>query len=106
MPKSSTTFKPGKSGNPKGKPKGTKNKATVTREMLAQKLIDALDIIDIEKAVKQALKDNPANVLRVIQGIIPSHMDVNLGGNVNFTITGDYAPDIKKDKDGNGGNGG
>lgn len=104
MARSSTTLKPGQRPPGAGKPKGAKNKSTITREMLAQKLIDALDIVDLEQAVKQALKDNPANVLRTITNIIPNQLDLNLQGNLNFTITGDYAPKIDK-KDGNGGNG-
>ena len=31
-------FKPGKSGNPKGRPRGSKNKSTILRETLAQKV--------------------------------------------------------------------
>ncbi len=31
-------FKPGKSGNPKGRPRGSKNKNTILREVLSQKI--------------------------------------------------------------------
>src|SRR2546422_9586458 len=31
-------FKPGKSGNPKGRPKGAKNEETILRELLQQKI--------------------------------------------------------------------
>lgn len=33
-PKKDTRFKPGKSGNPKGRPKGSKNRATLLEEVV------------------------------------------------------------------------
>jgi hypothetical protein len=33
-------FKPGQTGNPKGRPKGAKNESTILREILARKIVD------------------------------------------------------------------
>ena len=37
-PPRATRFKPGQSGNPKGRPRGSKNESTILREMLSEKL--------------------------------------------------------------------
>lgn len=38
VPPDETKFKPGKSGNPKGRPKGSKNESTILRELLEAKM--------------------------------------------------------------------
>lgn len=37
-PPRATRFKPGQSGNPKGRPRGSKNESTILKEMLSEKL--------------------------------------------------------------------
>src|SRR4051812_41459306 len=60
-------FKPGQSGNPKGRPKGRKNHATIVQEVLDQKLEirgsgklisrrEALYLVTTEKGLKGNLK--------------------------------------------------
>lgn len=53
-----TPYKPGQSGNPKGKPAGTRNRSTIVREALEailagkdQKVVDAITAAVIEKAL-------------------------------------------------------
>ena len=48
--KQDTRFKPGQSGNPAGKPKGTRNKATIAVEQLLEGDAEALTRKVIEKA--------------------------------------------------------
>lgn len=65
FPNPETQFKPGQSGNPAGKPKGAKNRATILREILSLPLvsIDALkkhadglpEGVTIEQAINYAL---------------------------------------------------
>ena len=49
MAKSSTSFKPGQSGNPAGKPKGAKNKVTQQMDAFAAMLFDVYVEQDPEK---------------------------------------------------------
>jgi len=103
MAKASTIYKKGqkKTG---GRKKGTKNKSTVTRDMLAQKLFDALDMFDIMDIIEKSILKNPADVLRVYKDTIPNQIVATLN-NVGFTYKGNISPDIKKGT-ANGGNGG
>lgn len=76
IPPKDTQFKPGKSGNPKGRPKGRKNTYTELSEVLSQKISITMDgkPVKINKrtaillqAVNRAVKGE----LRAIQHILP-----------------------------------
>ena len=67
IPPKDTQFKPGKSGNPKGRPKGRKNTYTELSEVLSQKISITMDgkPVKINKrtaillqAVNRAVKGN------------------------------------------------
>jgi hypothetical protein len=64
-------FEPGKSGNPAGKPKGTRNRAT----MVAEQLLDGEAGALTRKAIELA-KDGDTTALRLcIERILPARKD-------------------------------
>ena len=71
----STRFKPGQSGNPKGRKAGSRN-------ALSEAFISALNQ-DFEKhgvAVIQAVReDDPAAYLKIIASIVPKDLNINPG---------------------------
>ena len=78
-----TRLKPGQSGNRKGRPKGSKNTATLMAEALAQ------PISIVEGEVKRLVTKREAMVLSIVQGAIkgnPKHVAAVL------TITGEGTP--------------
>ena len=70
MPRKSTQFQPGQSGNPKGRPVGSKNK-------LGENFLHAL-ADNFEKHGKEAIervcKDSPGEYLRIIAGLMPKEL--------------------------------
>jgi hypothetical protein len=81
-------FKPGQSGNPKGRPKGAKNESTILREMLARKILikvhgksrhttifEAILLRIIEDALRGDLKSAAFTLNRygnLVSGEVPS----------------------------------
>ena len=61
------TFKPGTSGNPAGRRRGSKNKATELR-----KLLDPYAPMLVEKAVQMALEGNTTALKLCIDKLIPN----------------------------------
>jgi Family of unknown function (DUF5681) len=62
-----TKFKQGQSGNPKGKPKGAKDKRTELRELLTPHAEDL-----VKKAVEKALEGDMAALRLCLDRIIPA----------------------------------
>lgn len=78
IPPKGTQFKPGQSGNPKGRPKGRQNTYTLLGELLHQKILITQDgrqlKIDKQTAILlQAVNRAVKGDLRAIQNIFP-HM--------------------------------
>lgn len=78
--KTAAAWKPGQSGNPKGKPKGARSKATV----LAQALMEG-EIDGIVRSVIDAAKGGDISAARlildkVVPSLKPRDMPVELGG--------------------------
>lgn len=78
LPPTATQFKPGHSGNPKGRPKGHQNTYTLLGELLCQKILITQDgrqlKIDKQTAILlQAVNRAVKGDLRAIQNIFP-HM--------------------------------
>ncbi len=59
-------YKPGQSGNPKGKPRGTKDRRTVLRELLQPHAQDL-----IQKAVDMALEGDTTALRLCMERIVP-----------------------------------
>jgi hypothetical protein len=73
------TFKPGESGNPKGRPQGS-------RQKLSEKFLN--DLIEEWKStgvsiLKQAAADDPMKFIEMIAGLLPKEATLN----VNETLT-------------------
>jgi len=73
VPKQLTPFKPGQSGNPKGRPKGSRNK-------LGEDFLSALQADFAEHGPSTIVKvreERPHEYLKVIAGILPKELNVN-----------------------------
>jgi hypothetical protein len=73
-------FKPGQSGNPHGRPRGSRNK-------LAGEFIDALasDFTDHGKAaIRKVRQEKPDIYIRVVASILPKELDVALNVSASF----------------------
>lgn len=93
-PPRETRFKPGKSGNPRGRPKGVKNQATLIREFMQQKITvksksGRLRKVTIQQGLIQLLGEKALKGdLKTIQylmsqqmiaeGILPESQELNL----------------------------
>ena len=64
-------FKPGQSGNPKGKPTGTRNKATV----LIQSLLDGEGEAIARRVIQQALSGDPVCLRLCLERLVPPRKD-------------------------------
>jgi len=61
-------FKPGQSGNPSGKPKGTRHRAT----QLAQELLDGQAEALVQKLVDMALEGNAVALRVAVERLVPA----------------------------------
>lgn len=80
--KTATSFKPGQSGNPDGRPKGAKNKRTKYQKMLEDGAEDA-----IKQVVKKA-KDGDMTAIRLIVERVSPPVKAR-GEPLSLVITGD-----------------
>jgi len=70
MKKKSTKFQPGQSGNPKGRPKGAKNK-------LSEDFLSELSRVFREKggeAIERMCDEHPADFIRCVAGLVPKEL--------------------------------
>jgi len=81
-------FKPGKSGNPAGKPKGTLNKAT----MAAQALLDGEAEALTRKAVELALEGNMAALKLCLERLLPPRKERSVSLNLPAMDSVDALP--------------
>ena len=73
MPKSDTQFKPGQSGNPAGRPKGSRSKLS---EAFLKALADDFDEHGLETVAK-VRDDKPDAYLNVIGKLMPKLMELS-----------------------------
>ena len=79
-------FRPGESGNPRGRPPGSRNRAT----LLAQNLLDGDAEGIVDKLIKRAKSGHPAALKLCIERLVPRRRD----GAVEFAL-----PAIRKAED-------
>lgn len=66
-PTKSTRFRPGQSGNPQGRPKGSKNKVTLLAQTLLEGQAEAL----VQKLISKALSGNLTALRLCIERLLP-----------------------------------
>jgi hypothetical protein len=110
-------FLKGQSGNPAGRPKGSKNKTTMIKQALEGQLVDqlAVDAGDIlAKAINLAKQGDGAMIKLVLDKLLPnardgSGIDLTKTGGVNIiiksmdkpTISAERVDDTEESEDGN-----
>lgn len=71
--KQDTRFKPGQSGNPAGRPKGSRNK-------VSEKLLEAL-ALDFEahgqEVIETVRAERPADYLKIVASLVPKQMEID-----------------------------
>jgi hypothetical protein len=78
-----TRFKPGQSGNPKGRPKGSRNISTVLRDVIRQKVavtengktrrIPALEVM-LRRLANDAMRNDPG-ALKLVLSLVDRYAD-------------------------------
>ena len=74
MPKTSTSWKPGQSGNPAGRPKGSRD--TINEAFLKDLAADWKD--DGIEALRKAREDRPAEYCRMVASLLPKDQNLNV----------------------------
>lgn len=91
-PPKASQFKPGKSGNPKGRPKGAKNEATMLEELLNRKIeirqngkVRKITILEgiLHKLAEDSLKGNTKSAAFVLNRLAAIASTANTESEVN-----------------------
>jgi hypothetical protein len=82
-------FKPGVSGNPAGRPRGSRNKLT---DAFVQDVAAAWEQFGVE-ALERVARDEPATLLKVVASLMPKSLDVSVSGSVDV---GDFAQRFRR----------
>ncbi len=87
MPRSHTQFRPGQSGNPAGRPKGSRNQINERILELLRALTKGQDGADSLKGLRD---DDPTAFWRIVAGLLPKQVnaDVEHKGQVSFVMKG------------------
>lgn len=67
-------FKPGQSGNPAGRPRGSRNR------LADAFIIDVRDVWEVHgrDALERVARDEPATLVKVVASLMPRDVDINL----------------------------
>jgi len=83
-------FKKGQSGNPKGRPKDSKNLTTEEIRLAFKELIES-SLPDIQKWLQQVAADNPKEALKIVEAysdfILPKLQRTELSGGGDKPLT-------------------
>ena len=71
--KQDTRFKPGQSGNPAGRPKGSRNKLN---EGFLEALAEHFEA-NGEAAIEKVFAERPQDYLKIIAALLPKHMEID-----------------------------
>ncbi|MHB2208655.1 DUF5681 domain-containing protein [Methylobacterium sp. CM6257] len=88
MPREDTQFEPGRSGNPAGRPKGSRNRATVALE----KILDGDAESILRKAVEMAQDGDPTALRLCLDRILPPRKDRPISFDLPEIVTTDDLP--------------
>ncbi len=79
MPRSDTQFRPGQSGNPAGRPKGSRNKINErTLKIIAEVQAEA-DTQLARAALERLRDDDPRAFWRLLSGLLPKQVEGEVG---------------------------
>jgi Family of unknown function (DUF5681) len=71
--KQDTRFKPGQSGNPAGRPKGSRNKVS---EKLLEALASDFDAHG-QDVIEKVRAERPADYLKIVASLVPKQMEID-----------------------------
>jgi len=83
-------FKPGESGNPAGKPKGTKHKFTSLKHMF----LNVSERLGGENALLEFAKDNPKEFWRMLHVMLPRAVVEDIRENIRITWGSPESPPV------------
>jgi hypothetical protein len=79
-------WKPGQSGNPAGRPKGSRNRLS---ELVFEKLLARLEGPDGDAMLDRIMQDEPAKLLAAIVALVPKQVDTDIDVKVRVTSSVD-----------------
>jgi len=82
MPSESTQFRPGKSGNPAGRPKGARNKITQQAEAALAELTTGPEAL---KSLEALRDEQPAAFWRIVISLLPKQAHVEVDDKIELS---------------------